>query len=87
MKRTFFGEGQLIFGEKETLQVYENRKHGICNDNYILINSGHLILKQMASDGIHPNDYLQINGRKITIETSGNSIEGHNEYIVLKVNK
>lgn len=81
MKATFFSEGQLIFSGKGTLQVTGNKKHGICSDDYIKIEEGNFILKEIASDAIRANDYIQIDGGTLEIAAQGDGMDGDAGFI------
>lgn len=83
MKGTFFSEGQLVFTGSGTLDVTGLKKHGICSDDYIQIKEGHLLLHDIASDGLHANDYIRIDGGIIEIAASGDGIDGDAGYVVI----
>lgn len=81
MKATFFSEGQLVFTGTGTLCVSGNKKHGICSDDYVLIEDGNLILTNIVSDGIHANDYIRMDGGTVQIAASSDGMDGDTGYI------
>ena len=80
MKATFFSEGQLIFGGSGTLNVYGKSKHGICSDDYIIVESGNINVLSAASDGLHANAYVSIEGGNINITSLSDGIDAGDGY-------
>ena len=79
MKAAFFSEGQLIFSGKGSLTVISRYRHAICSDNYIRINGGTFTIPMSANDGLHANEYIEINDGTIEINSIGDGMdsEGH----------
>ncbi len=61
--------GQLTFDGNGTLNVTGNNNHGICSKDYIKINNG-VINITSASDALHTNDYVTLNGGTVVVDTS-----------------
>ena len=83
MKATLFSEGQMVFSGGGSLLVYGSRRHGICSDDHIIINSGTITVPRSISDAIHANDRIEINGGKIDIAPSSDGIECEKGHIVI----
>ncbi len=81
MKATLFSEGQIVVEGNGTLNVTGLKKHGICSDDYVKVNSGTVNVLSAASDGIHANDYVSINGGVLNITASSDGIDGDEGYI------
>ncbi len=75
MKATFFSEGQLNFYGKGTLEVRGKNKHAICTDDYFRVYEGYIWVKEAASDAIHANDYIRIDGGTITTRSNGDGFD------------
>lgn len=83
-KGCFFSEGAITITGDGTLNVIANKKHGICSDDYIDLQSGTINILSCASDGIRVNDYLTVNGGTITTRNiEGDGIDGDAGYIVI----
>lgn len=83
-KGCFFSEGALTFTGNGVLNITANKKHGICSDDYIDVQSGTINILSCASDGIRVKDYLMVNGGTIiTRDTEGDGIDGDEGYIVI----
>jgi hypothetical protein len=75
MKGTFFSEGQLNFYGDGLLEVRGKNKHGICTDDYFRQYAGHIHIKEAASDGIHANDEVSLEGGALTVRSAGDGVE------------
>ena len=83
MKATLFSEGQMVFTGDGSLLVYGSRRHGICSDDHIIINSGTITVPRSVSDAIHANDYIEINGGEIELVPSGDGIDCEKGNIII----
>ncbi len=74
----FFSEGMMEFAGMGTLTVHGlgSGKHGLCSDDYIEIDGGHIIVTGAAKDGIHADEGLLITGGTIEVTSSGDGIDG-----------
>ena len=83
MKATLFSEGQMVFTGGGSLLVYGSRRHGICSDDYIIINSGTITVPRSISDAIHANDNIEINGGIIDLAPSNDGIDCEKGHIII----
>jgi hypothetical protein len=75
MKATFFCEGKLNMYGTGILEVRGKNKHAICSDDYFRMYEGDIRIKEAASDGIHTNDEVLIDGGSLTVRSAGDGIE------------
>ena len=80
-KAAFYSKGQIYFNGSGTLTVAGHTKHAISSDDYIILNSGHLVATAAVSDGLHA-DYFVMNGGSVSISgTSSDGIDGDSGFI------
>lgn len=74
-KGCFFSEKQLVFCGKGELEIEGKNKHAICVDDYIHIMDGNITVKSAESDGLHTNDYVQVDGGVLTVNSKGEAVQ------------
>jgi hypothetical protein len=81
MKGAFFSEGQLNIYGQGRLEVRGKNKHAICTDDYFRMYEGDVQIKEAASDGIHANDDVLIEGGTLTVRSVGDGIESEKDAV------
>ena len=76
-KAAFFSEGQIIASGAGALTVKGNYKHAIASDDYIHLTDGltGTLNLTAASDGLHANDGIYINGGNTTINAGNDGVQ------------
>ena len=74
-KACVFGEGQLIFNGKGTLNVTSLNKHGICSDDYVSFDNGSVNVLAAASDAVHAKDSVVVQGGSHSLAPSSDGID------------
>lgn len=75
MKATLFSEGQLNFYGEGSLELRGKYKHAICTDDYFRQYAGNITVKEAASDAVHTNEYIQIDGGTMTTRSVGEGFD------------
>ena len=74
-KAAFFSEGQLLFSGEGSMTIYGrgDDQHGLGSDDYIVVNSGDIVIAGSSKDGIHTNEgYHQYGGTvDVTADSDG----------------
>lgn len=79
-KGCLFSEGQVIVSGAGILSIAGNYKHGLVVDDYILVRKGVTIsIEKAASDGIHSNSRVQVDGGFVGIVCESDGIEASDE--------
>ena len=76
-KAAFFSEGQIIASGAGSLTVKGNYKHALASDDYIHLTDGltGTLNLTAASDGLHANDGIYINGGNTTIKAGNDGVQ------------
>ena len=76
-KAAFFSEGQIIASGAGSLTVTGNYKHALASDDYIHLTDGltGTLNLTAASDGLHANDGIYINGGNTTIKAGNDGVQ------------
>lgn len=84
-KAAFFSEGQLCFSGLGSISITGNYKHALASDDYIRLcqGTGTIELTTTASDGMHANDGIIINGGTLTINAAGEGIQCDSSSVVI----
>ena len=82
MKAAFFSEGQLIISGEGSLTAISRYRHAICSDNFIRINSGAIHIPIAANDGLHANEYIEINDGTIEINSIGDGMDSEGYVLI-----
>ncbi len=77
-KACVFSEGILGFNGSGALTIngLGDDQHGLCSDDYIIIDEGTITIASAVKDGIHGKDGLIVNGGYINIQSDKDGIDG-----------
>ena len=76
-KGAFFSEATLVFKGNGTLIINGKGadKHGLCSDDDIQINGGHIVIASAKKDGVHAKDGLVMTSGNLEVNSSGDGID------------
>lgn len=74
-KAAIFGEGQLIFSGKGTLNVTSLSRHAICSDDYVSFENGQVNVLSSVGDAVHGKDSVLVQAGTITLATLSDGID------------
>lgn len=73
-KGCVFSEGQIIVKGAGELNIIGNYKHGLCSDDYIIVENSNLNIRS-TKDAIHANDSIGIEGGKVVLAPKGDGVD------------
>lgn len=79
-KAALQSKSELIFNGSGTLTLNGSIRNGIHSDDYVQINSGHIVVASAVADGIHC-DYFIMNDGELSITSSGDGIDGDDGHV------
>lgn len=74
-KAAIFGEGQLVFSGKGTLNVTSLAKHGIASDDYVSFENGQVNVLSALGDAVHANDSVLVQSGTVTLASLSDGID------------
>lgn len=74
-KAAIFGEGQLVFSGKGTLNVTSLAKHAIASDDYVSFENGQVNVLSALGDAVHANDSVLVQSGTITLASLSDGID------------
>ena len=74
-KAAIFGEGQLVFSGKGTLNVTSLAKHGIASDDYVSFENGQVNVLSAIGDAVHANDSVLVQSGTVTLASLSDGID------------
>lgn len=87
-KGCLFSEGQVIVSGAGILNIAGNARHGLAIDDYLLVRKGvTLNIEKAASDGIHSNSRVQIDGGFVGVACESDGIETSDEGLFINGGK
>ena len=82
IKAAFFSRGQIVLAGAGGLTVISRYRHAICSDNYIRITGGVITIPLSANDGLHANDYIEINDGTIEVNAMGDGMDSEGYVLI-----
>jgi len=80
-KAALFSNDTLEIKGSGTLNVTGNYMHGIASDDDIIIENGTIVIKS-ATDALHANNNVTVNGGNITADSSSDGMESEGDIII-----
>lgn len=82
-KATLFSEGQMVFGGTGTINVTGNAKHGVCSDQYIVMNDAVVNILSASSDGIHTDEAFLMQSGTLKVASTGDGVQSESGNIAI----
>lgn len=76
-KAAFFSEGQLIFTGSGSLTIAGKgtSQHGLCSDDLVEVQNGHIVIQSAVKDGIHTNDGFVQTGGSVEVTATSDGVD------------